>query len=81
VASNVAAALQARELPAAIVLAHGLVSRAGLIGANALCDLARSLEEALRDGELAQGDALAQELAAEHARVLCAIDEYLQLQA
>lgn len=77
VCRQIAAALDRQALPVAIGLAHGLVSRAGLIGAGELSRLASELEEALRDADLVQGMALAQALSAEHARVMQAIDAHL----
>ncbi|MBA5607741.1 Hpt domain-containing protein [Duganella sp. FT3S] len=80
VCRQITAALN-NDLPTAIVLAHGLVSRAGLVGAIALSELASTLEEALRDAALERAMTLALALTEEHARVIDTIGAHLAQQA
>jgi len=75
---RIAAALARGDAVVAALQAHSLISTAATIGAQALSDLAREFETALREGESGRWPALAERLAAEHAQVARAVAEYLQ---
>ena len=77
VANQIELAIRGSSTDRAIVLAHGLVSRAGAIGATPLSGLASVLENALRDS-LDSVAALAATLREEHGRVLRAASDHLR---
>ncbi|MDN3920763.1 Hpt domain-containing protein [Roseateles violae] len=77
VCTSIDAALAEESVQAAISLAHALVSRAGLIGAEALSRTASELEEALRNDRRSEWPALLQALTQQHASVLAEIPRHL----
>ena len=79
VPASIATAIREDAVESAIAKAHGLVSRAGAIGAEALSRIASELEDALRDRRTELWPALTAALLDEHARVTRAAADHLGL--
>jgi PAS domain S-box-containing protein len=74
---EIAAALAAGDRRGAARMAHSLISSAGTLGASALSDLARALQDAIEGDAVTRTPALLAALAAEHALVWAALDAHL----
>jgi two-component system sensor histidine kinase/response regulator len=71
-------ALDARDLERARGLAHGLISTAGTMGADALSELARTLEQAIDERAAARWPSLVDALDAQHRGVVAAVRAHLE---
>jgi PAS domain S-box-containing protein len=71
-------ALDARDLERARSLAHGLISTAGTMGADALSELARTLEQAIDERAAARWPSLVDALEAQHRGVVASVRAHLE---